>query len=177
MEDVEIVDQEISKYGNKGDMSPKQIILNHINRISKYIFSGEQEPMTKEKTITTDRRKVIIQAIEFLTAMLDYHYDSNMKKTQKEFDEKIAKSEKDLIIGSMSAKALKVATKEKGDFKKNYFKNRNFYIKNKIFLVDKTSGNYEVYVQRIFQLNMDLFKEQTRLLNRIDWLSSETYTE
>lgn len=177
MEEVEVVDQEISKYGTKGEITPKQIILNHINRISKYIFSGEQEPTAKEKVLTTDRRQVIIQAIEFLTAMLDYHYDSDMNSKQKEFDVKMTKFEKDLITGSISDKALKVAKKQRGDFNRNYFQNKKFYMENKIFLIDKTSGNYEIYMQRIFKLNMDLFKEQTHLLNRIDWLSSETYTE
>lgn len=32
MEEIEIIDQDVSKYGNK-DLSPKQIVLNHIIKI------------------------------------------------------------------------------------------------------------------------------------------------
>jgi len=176
-QEPEVIDEDSYNYSSDTELSPKQLVLRHIDRISKYIFKGEQQPTLTERTITTDRRQILIQAIEYLTALLIPYYDEEMKKEQKGFDEVLSKIEQELMISSINTEAYNRARKSQGNFDKAV-KDWKLYLKQmKIMPIDKASGNYELSMSRTFKLYMDLFKELNFLLHRLDYLSSEAYTE
>ena len=175
-EDIEIIDQEI-EWGDKG-LSIKQLVLKHIDRISKYIFSGEQQPTTKESksgglTTTTDRRIVICQAIEYLTALLQPFYDKTMREKQNKLNESINKIEENLITSAINTTAFRKAKKNK----ENYKIWQDFLRKNLIITIDKESSYFEYYLTTKYALYMKLFQEQNKLLQRRNYLTSEAYTE
>jgi len=170
----EIVEEE---QGYKdSSLSPKQIILKHIDRISKYIFSGEQEPTTKitgrEIVKTQDKRVIIIQAIEFLTALLDTHYDKQMKNAQKKFDETTEKGEKDFITTVINTESYKRALEVRNQTQRNkrYKEFQTFFKQHSIIPIDKSAPYYERYLSIKYYNYMNLFKEQNSLLKRINYL-------
>lgn len=169
MDEVEIIDQDVSRYGSK-DLSPKQIILNHINRISKYIFSGEQEPMTKESKTgavkTVDRRQIIIQAIEFLVSTLQPFYDEKMDNSQTKFNTFIKELEEKLVTSAINFRPM-----EKGG-RKNFQEWQKFLTKNLMISISKETQYYEHYLSVKYSAYMNLFQEQNYLLKRMNYLTS-----
>lgn len=176
-QEPEIIDEDSYNYSDNSELSPKQLVLRHIDRISKYIFKGEQQPTQTTKAITSDRRQILIQAIEYLTALLIPYYDKDMTAEQEGFNEAISNVEKGLMVSSINSEAYERAKKSQGNFQKAFDDWKTYLIRQKIVPIDKSSGNYELSMNKTFKLYMDLFKELNYLLHRLDYLSSETYTE
>lgn len=156
-------------------ITPQIIILRHIDRISKYIFSGEHEPTTKVTNQgvakTVDRRVIIIQAIEFLIATLTTHYDKDMKAKQKEFDEAMVKVEKGLLTTAINTEAYNQALIRTGDKQETMKMFKDLYNNNSMMPINKESPYYERYIVIKYINYMSLFKAQNELLNRIDYLA------
>lgn len=169
---IEIIEKEQTYQDSS--LTQKQIVLKHIDRISKYIFTGEQEPTTKlsgkEIVKTQDRRVIIIQAIDFLVAILSTHYDPKMKTSQDKFDKVMENVEKGLINNSINTEAYNQAIKREGELQENITTFKNLFLKNSIIPINKQSSYYERYLNMKYSNYMKLFEEQNNLLNRINYL-------
>ena len=173
MLEPEIIDEE--KYYSKEGITPRQLILSHIDRISRYIFKGEDTPTKDEKGNfrTPDRRIVVISAIEFFTSILKPYYDKGMKEQQEKFDKQILKLEKILLRKSIHSEAYKKANESKrGNFNINYHKWKKFLISQGILLIDKFSGHFEFYISIKYKSHLKLFEKQNQLLYRKNFLTS-----
>jgi len=177
-ENIEIIDEDTYNYSANADLSPRTIVLRHIDRISKYIFKGEEQPTLKHnQTVTSDRRQVVIQAIQFLTSLLTPYYDKEFETKQKEIDKKIKELEEELVKKSIKETAHEKAIKYKGGFENAYKYYLDFYTKSNIHIINKSGGSYEVYMSKKFFLHLNLFTEMNKLLYRINYLTAEDYTE
>ena len=176
-EELEVIDEE-KYYGGEG-ITPKQLILRHIDRISRYIFKGEETPTKDENGNfrTPDRRIVIISAIEFLTSILKPYYDEIMKKEQEKFDKEIAKLEKELLEKAISSEAYKRAINSRKKFYKEYKSWKKWLTTQGIIQIDKTSGHFEFYIAKKFSAYLKLFEQQNHLLYRKNYLAGEEAVE
>jgi len=162
------------------DITPRELILRHFDRLSQYIFKGEEVPTKIESakgvTFQPDRRQVLCQAFDFAIGILKPFYDKGMEAKQKEFDKTKKEIEEELINNSIKYKAY--ARSIDPNFRNKNFAYEDwvkFFNKEKIISIDKSSGYYEFYISKKYSLYFGLFEQLNYLLSRKNYLASETF--
>lgn len=174
-EEVDIIEED---YMSQGATSPKELVLRHMDRISQSIFKGDTNPTIKQGkegmiSQPTDRRIIFVQAIEFLSSMLQPYYDDIMKTYQKIFDKLNESIENNLIISSINTSALEKSKDDLNKFKELV----TLYQDKQIISINKDSSCYEVYLIEKHSAFMGFFKELNGLLYRKKYLEGEVFGE
>ena len=177
----EIIDEESYSWTKPDELSPRNIILNHINRISTFIFKGGLDSKFSVKgdfyLKEQDRRLIIIQAIDFLIALLQPFYDKKMEEIQKDSDKDLVLLDQELTIASISESAAEYARQKKGNFQNVYKKKKEELKKMPSLLINTSSNFYEGYIHQKYGICISLFKEMNFLLHRINYLEVPEYSE
>lgn len=188
---TDIIDEDDYNWGDSGKIDIKKIISMHLNRISETIFKGDQSPKytenLKEQIITKglDKRETIIEAVNFLMALLEPYYDKPMVEKADNFLKDLSKIKDKLFNMSLEKEAH---TRADRDYKRFKIDNPNEYLKlvshwkqylkdNNFLFYDKDSPEYEYFIDLKYELMMNLFYELNHLLHRQDYLETQAYTE
>tara|TARA_R100001530_G_C4285333_1_gene146664 strand:+ start:128 stop:730 length:603 start_codon:yes stop_codon:yes gene_type:complete len=188
---TDIVDEDDYTWGDSGKIDIKKIIFMHLNRISETIFKGEQAPKytenLKEQVITKsfDKRETLIEAVNFLMALLEPYYDKDMIGKSDKFLEELSKIKVKLFNMSLEKEAHSRADNDYKRFNidspKEYTKlvsNWKQYLKDNNFVFyDKDSPEYEYFIDLKYELMINIFYELNHLLHRQDYLETQAYTE
>lgn len=176
---TDIVEEEIEiGEGNE----TRTILVKHFDRLSRYMFSGEQgSKITEKGEAIVDRRMVFMQGIDFAVALVKAHYDKKMKDEHKTFKRKLKRVEDQLYESALDltswSMTLNSKIKDSEIFKKIYIQNREFLKNQNIISFDKTAGYYETYVHQKYKIYIELFTQINFLLTRKNWISSSGTTE
>lgn len=188
---TDVVDEEDYTWGDTGKIDIKKIIFAHINRISETIFKGDKAPNYSEKVSEQiivkgfDKRETIIEAINFLMAIIEPYYDEKITKAVAKLQKSIDDEQKKLFNLSLEKEAQDRADKDYQRFRiddpnefsklvnrwKKYLKDNNYVF------YDKDSAEYEYFIDSKYSLMMNIFYEINHLLHRQDYLETATYTE
>jgi len=185
MADDDITYSEDEEYGKKKEvLSIKQIILKHIDRLSKYTFGGEQQPVLLDNGQVlerVDRREVVCGAIQFLSALLKPKYDAAMLEEDKKFNEAVKRLEKHLADASiwfsieLKMKTIKGTAQFRTKKSEELIK---FYRSNQIIEIHKYAPYYEYFVTKKYNMYIELFTQLNYLLEREGILGAiEDYEE
>jgi hypothetical protein len=160
-------------------LSPRYLILKHIDRISEYMFHGETEKSMSELTGTptkpVDKRQVICDAVDFAVCLLKPYYDDKMNAADSNFIDKLKKIEEKLAKDCISYEAyIKCTT---GGNIRDFDKWVTFFKYQGIIPIAKTSGYYEVYMTEKFKVYLVLFEELNQLLLRKGYLKDSSFGE
>jgi len=156
--------------------SIKQIILSHLNRISVYIFQSQSSSKDKDENyIYEDKREILCRAFDFLIAALLPHFDDEMKKNFKDFEEKLKKLEDEVFKRCVNNLAYE---KSKGSSDKySFIKWKKFLIEHNIASFNKSNGDYEYYIEKKYRLHLENFQNLNFLLERKDYLEGVAFGE
>ena len=177
-EEDQVVDEENLMYGQEAGLNIRTLIMTHMSRTSSFIFKSDPSPTTKGEVVVRDTRPVVIQAIQFLVALIQPHYDEKMEKKQKELMEAIPKLKNSLILSSIENEAYRRSIQATNSNRSKVYKEFvEYFIKNKIHTYDKNSSEYEIYIQNSYEIYLKIFEEINYLLHRKDYLKSEAYVE
>lgn len=176
----DIIDEDNYSWGNQGKIDIKKIITAHIDRISKFIFSGNNPEFVQNKngrvSKTNERREATIDAMEFLIGLVEPFYDEDIEKKQKKFLEIIKEKEIKFLEVSSYNEAYNRAVMDKNNSSEAF----NYWLKmfkNKFSFFDKDSSEYEHFLYIKYSIMMKLFKEINHLLKRKHYLEDEDYEE
>lgn len=189
-EDKVTIIEEDTKYEEGNET--KQLVFKHLDRLSRYMFSGEPNPNYTEDgkgqiMKKADRRMVIIGAIDFLICLVIPHYDEEMKKRHDKFKEdlKTIYFETQLHLARIRAKLFVDKWEKGGEDKsiKNYLKEVEAIAKELLknnsggFFLNRESDDWEEYLDRKLDCYMQVLEDINFLLVRKNWLSQTDYEE
>ena len=188
---VDIIDEEEYSWGDTGKIDIKKIIFAHINRISETIFKGDKAPNYSEKVNEQvivkgfDKRETIIEAVNFLMAIIEPYYDETMTKAVKELKQSIDDEQEKLFNLSLEKEAQQRADNdyqrfridEPSEFSKLVEHWKKYLKDNSYVFYDKDSAEYEYFIDCKYSLMMNIFYEINHLLHRTDYLENKPYIE
>lgn len=188
-EKVTIIEED-AKYEEGNET--KQLVFKHMDRLSKYLFSGEPIPNYSEDVKgnvikKSDRRMVIIGAIEYLICLVKPHYDTQMEEKDEEFRNDLKKVyfETQLHLARKRARFFVSKYYDGGDDKTNeeYFRELEETAKKMLnnttggFFLDRNSNDWEEYLDKRLECHMKILEDINFLLYRKNWLSQADYEE
>lgn len=188
---TDVIDEDDYSWGDSGKIDIKKIIFAHINRISETIFKGDKSPNYSEKVKDQvivkgfDKRETIIEAINFLMAIIEPYYDEKITEAVKNLQKSIDGEQEKLFNFSLEKEAQQRADNDYYRFKidepsefgklvehwKKYLKDNNYVF------YDKDSAEYEYFIDCKYSLMMNIFYEINHLLFRQDYLETAAYSE
>jgi len=178
----EIIDEESLNYSNSSSgLTPRDIILSHIKKLSSFIFSGSIDTKKDgDKGLSiqkVDKREIIIQAIDFTIAILQPFYDEDMVNKQEDYNNKLNKLKDKLREDSIIFSAYNKCSEDSNFDNKKLVEWINFFECQNLIMIDKEESYYEEFIIEKFELSMKLFQDMNFLLHRKNYLQDEEYSE
>lgn len=183
-EDGEVLDEELyDGFTYQKGVTIKEIIMNHIQKMSSFILRDSLEPGIKENQSgltrkEQDKREIFIQAIEFMEKIFAPHFDKEMLEVMEQFKKRLTSLKENINDLFMRKEAL-IQAKRSGAMDTTSVFNEwyNIYKEAKVSLLNRDSIEWEEYLNERYSLYMGLFGEMNHCLFRRDYLANEAYTE